>query len=155
NGTHPVPDDNRSTVLKGHRFPVQALTFAHDGTTLTSAAYYVSYPAKTIEVTDWDVRTGKPAVQDVAPLHACSCLALAPHGRMLTAPREDGSLWLWERNSAQARRLGEQRAPVYDLAFSGDGRLLACADAANDVVVWEVTGGRQRACHREQDEPVN
>jgi WD40 repeat protein len=136
---------NPPLVLTGHQFPVQSLTFAHDGTTLTSAAYYVADPAKTIEVTDWDVPTGKPAMQDLVPLHAFRCLALAPRGRVLTAPREDGSLWLWERGGPQPRRLDQAQPPVSALAFSPDGCLLAAVDRAHDLLVWELASGRRRA----------
>src|SRR5438132_5086653 len=99
------------TILIGHRAPVQALTFAGDGTTLTSVAFFLGEPAEKIEVTDWDMRAGKSTAQSTAPLSAFRCLALSPDGRMLAAPREDGSLWLWDRNGTQPRQRGTLRAP--------------------------------------------
>src|SRR5947209_13165466 len=89
--------EQRVTTLIGHRFPVQALAFGPDGTTLTTVAYFTAYPAEAIEVTDWDVRTGQTTVRSAAPVSAFRCLALAPRGRLLAAPQEDGSVWLWDR----------------------------------------------------------
>jgi WD40 repeat protein len=130
------------------------LTFGHDGTTLTSAAYYLDQAILKIEVADWDVTTGRPTVLDVAPVPAWRCLALAPDGRMLAAPRRDGSAWLWERSPTQERRLGEHQAPVYALAFSADGSRLALADARNDIWLREVASGRQSAVCRGHVEQV-
>jgi WD40 repeat protein len=105
---------------------------------LTSAAFYMSDVAMPLEVIDWDLRSGQAIVQIDAPVSVCRCLDLAPGGRMLTAPRRDGSVWLWERNSTQERQLGEHRAPVHALAFSEDGLLLAVADEGDSIVVREV-----------------
>jgi hypothetical protein len=84
-GDRPGETNEPATTLSGHRFPVQALAFAPDGTTLTSAAYRPV--ASEAEVTDWDVRTGNPTAQRTAPLRAVLCLAL--DGRTLAAAGED------------------------------------------------------------------
>jgi WD40 repeat protein len=142
------------TTLLGHRAPVQALVFAGDGTTLTSTAFFVGAPAEKIEVIDWDLRAGKPMAQTAAPLSAFHCLALAPGGRMVAAPQGDGSLWLWDRNETSPRQLGVLRAPACALAFSGDGSLLATADQANTLAVWDVANGVRWGRCREQNGPV-
>jgi WD40 repeat protein len=152
--TAPQTLTDQPTVLQGHRFPIQALTFSHDGTTLTSVAFYITKEAVKCEVADWDVTTGQPTVRAVAPIQACRCLALAPDGRMLSAPRQDSNVWLWKRNPMQELRLGEYRAPVYALAFSVDGSLLAIADGGTDILLREVASGRQTAACRGHVEQV-
>ena len=52
------PGRERVPALVGHRFPVQALAFAHGGNTLTTAAYFLG--SREVDVTTWDVRTGPP-----------------------------------------------------------------------------------------------
>src|SRR5262245_47610533 len=104
----PGADEDRSQTLVGHTFPVQALVFHPDGTTLTTAAYHCAAPATKVEVTDWDVATGKPTAQRAAPLTALRALDFAPGGRMLAAAGEDRGIWLWETiGSHERRRLGE------------------------------------------------
>src|SRR5947207_2999219 len=58
-GRWPDRDEGSDTLLPGHRFPVQALAFDTDGTTLTSAAYHASSPQgeAEAEVMVWDVGT--------------------------------------------------------------------------------------------------
>src|SRR5579871_2481154 len=53
--TDPPAEEARPTILKGHQFPVQALAFGPEGTTLTSAAYYLE--AQGLEVAVWDIQT--------------------------------------------------------------------------------------------------
>src|SRR5581483_5545441 len=58
--------DSPTVVLTGHTFPVQALAFAPDGSTLTSAALFVSSLKRGGEVTVWDVRPGSPRVKKLS-----------------------------------------------------------------------------------------
>jgi hypothetical protein len=51
-------NEERVTILTGHRMPVQALAFAPDGTALTSAANYLGAPGCALEVAVWDVTPG-------------------------------------------------------------------------------------------------
>jgi hypothetical protein len=59
------------------------------GATLTTVAYSSAALAQTVEVTDWDVGTGKPTAQPTAPLKTPRALAFAPRGRMLAAAEEE------------------------------------------------------------------
>jgi WD40 repeat protein len=140
-------EEQQGKVLEAHRWPVQALAFAPGGAAVTSAAYFPLATETEVEVAVWDAATGTRTAMHAVPLRALRCGALAPGGRTLAAGGEDGGVWLWDAEAPrEPRLLTERRSPVCALAFSGDGRLLAIADQANDVTVWDVAGGRSVAC---------
>jgi WD40 repeat protein len=140
-------DEDRGKTLEGHKLPVQALAFDPDGVTLTSAASYLAPTAREVEVTDWDVATGKSTAKRAAPLKALRWLALAPGVRMMAAAGEDRGVWLLHTAwSHERRRLGEHGPLVRALAFSSDGGQLATADFENVVTLWEVVSGLPKTC---------
>jgi WD40 repeat protein len=132
-------------VLAGYNYPIQALAFDPDGATLTAAGYFLQGP-RGWEAAVWDVATGRPSASHAEHTEAVRCLAFASGGRALAVAGQDRSLWLWERGAPRGRRLVEHRCPVDALACSGDGGLLAAADAENVVTLWDVAGGRPRVC---------
>jgi WD40 repeat protein len=148
-------EEQRSTVLGGHRAPVEALAFAPDGTTLVSAACFLNAPELALEVAVWDVTTGRRLTQRTEQVPSLRGLAFAPGGRGMAAAH-DGTLWLWDPAQAydQGRRF-ERPADVCAAAFSDDGGQLALADLANDVTVLEPKTGRLRGCLKGQDEGVS
>jgi WD40 repeat protein len=138
--------EDRARVLEGHQLPVQALAFAPDGATLTTAAFVFAATEAGVEVTDWDVATGQPTTRRAAPLKALRGLAFAPGGRLLAAAAEKQTLWIWDTVwPHQRRRLGEHQSLVCALAFSGDGSQLATADFDGVVTLWDVASGRPLA----------
>jgi WD40 repeat protein len=141
-GTGPRTGEDRPTVLEGHRFPVQALAFDSDGAALTTIAFY---SGSKVEAAVWDAGTGKRTPRYTTP--PCDLLGLCffPGGQRFAAVGKDQrSLWLGDTTSA--RRLGENPEPVLALAHSAEAGLLATADAANVVTLWDVAGGRPRTC---------
>jgi WD40 repeat protein len=152
-------DEERVTVLNGHRWPVQALAFSPDGSTLVSGAYYPNVLARGVEVTTWEAGTGTPLAQRTEQLSRLRGLAFAPGGRRLAAIEQGRLLWLWDTADAHEKgqrfELGfEQGADVVVLAFSGDGGQLALADLAKDVTLVDATSSRPRACCKGQEEAV-
>jgi WD40 repeat protein len=95
-------EEQRGTVLKGHRFPVQGLAFGPDGTTLISAASYLNIPVSGGQVVAWDVETGTRLSTRTEPLSSLSCLAFAPDGQHLAAAQAR-SLWLWDTPDSHAK----------------------------------------------------
>jgi WD40 repeat protein len=138
-------DRVRPAVLEGHRFPVRALAFGRDVTTLIAACYRLEDP-EGWEMAVWNVGTGHPAVVRSERAGAVRCLALAPCGRALAISGPDRSLWLWEAGAARGRRFGEHPRQIKDLTLSGDGSMLAAVDEEDVVTLWDVAGGRARAC---------
>jgi WD40 repeat protein len=137
-------DQARPRVLEGHRLPVRALAFSRDGATLTAACYVTADPGRW-DVTVWDLATGHPAMPRAECAENVRSLALAPGGRALAVAGQDQSLWLWETGAARGRRLGEHHCHVDGLALSGDGSVMATADAEDVVTLRDVAGGRPQA----------
>jgi WD40 repeat protein len=148
-------DEKWGTVLNGHRFPVQALAFSPDGSTLVSGSCYINAPGSGLEVAAWDVATGTRLARRTEQLEVLLNLAFAPGGKRLVAA-EGSSLRLWDTTQAQDQgQRFERPEAVWDLAFSDDGRQLAVADLANDVTLLDAASGQPRACCKGQDEAVH
>ncbi len=132
-------------VLTGHTFPVQALAFAPDGSTLTSAALFCTQSLKGgVEMTVWDTRTGNPTRKHRVSPGGVLTVALAPGGQMLAAAQEQ-TLVLWNVSPWQERPLESSPFCVCALAFSPDGSQLAATNSTNEVTLWEVASGKVRA----------
>lgn len=96
------------------------LTFAEHGRFLAFAADFQG------QADVWDVATG----QRLAVLNAGSelrSLAFAPGGRVLAAACKDGRIRLWDAPSGRLIRMVPiSDEPIMAIAFSPDGRTLAC-----------------------------
>jgi RNA polymerase sigma factor (sigma-70 family) len=107
----------------GVRSVVYQLAFAPDGKTLYACS------GTHVSLLRWDVAAGK----SLPPLGrgdgGLSGLALAPDGRSAAAVTMDGSLYVWEVATGQARLVTKNAGYATAVAFSPEGRLLA---AAND-----------------------
>jgi RNA polymerase sigma factor (sigma-70 family) len=106
----------------GVRSTICALRFAPDGKTLFAGS------GTHLALLRWDVATGK----SLAPLGrhdgAVNGIALAPDGRSVAAVTMDGTLYLWETATGQARLVTKNAGYATAVAFSPDGRLLALAN---------------------------
>jgi WD40 repeat protein len=152
--TDPRAGDDRPTVLEGYRFPVQALAFGPDGTTLTSAACFLGDARGEMEVTVWALGTGNPPVTRTAASGEILYMACAPGGQTLAFSLRDRTVWLWDVTSLPTpRRLCERDSMVTTLAFSGSGGRLATADQVGRVMLWDWAAGQSRACNRQRDSP--
>jgi hypothetical protein len=138
--TIPRTSQDRFTVLEGHRFPVQALAFGPDGSSLTSAAFSATENGSALELSTWDGGIGKRTPPPTSTLRDLVWLCFAPGGQRFAAIGKDWGVWLGDTTSA--RRLGDHPSHVFGLAFSAEAGLLALADAANVVTIWDVVGGR-------------
>jgi WD40 repeat protein len=149
-GKRPGQDQDRCTILLGHKFPVQALAFGSDSAALLSVACYLGATHTGMEVTAWDVGTSNSLRQCIVYPDTPSGLALDPGSRTLAAARQDRSLWVGDTARPHTwRRLGEHEALVFALAFSSDGGQLATADFEGVVTLWDVGSGRSRPCSKE------
>jgi WD40 repeat protein len=133
------------------RSSATGVAFTPDGKILASTHAAAGYTAIRL----WDVGTRKPlrplAVwtgqdDEIASYYS---VAISPSGRLLAAGGHDKDIELWDlrtrREIATLPGLRRVNYPVYALAFSADGKLLASASAGptRTVTVWNVTT-RQR-----------
>ncbi len=87
----------------------------------------------------WDADTGR----EVRRLEGVTgAPAFSPDGRGLVAARAQGRVRLWEIATGR-EWAGLPQEPFHPLAFSPDGRVLACGDA-NGVILWELAAGKER-----------
>jgi WD40 repeat protein len=117
----------------------------------------------------WGLADGRERPGLTGPLSMAipSRMALSVDGHTLAAGSEDGSIYVWDRDSrriqtrlfvsqrakeyATAQELARTRGPaspdypeeIRTLSFAADGSLLAVASSLGTVTVWEVAGWRQ------------
>jgi hypothetical protein len=118
-----------------HEGFVTAVAFSPDGETLALA------DMRTIGLRE--SATGKELSKLECP-HGVASLAFSPDGRVL-ASGEHPLVRLWEVETAQeVGRWEGHRHQIPSVAFSPDGRTLASGSHDATVVVWDVTGLRDR-----------
>jgi RNA polymerase sigma factor (sigma-70 family) len=127
----------------GVRSTVYQLAFAPDGKTLYACS------GTHLALLRWDVATG----QLLPPLGrndgGVNGIAVAPDGRSVAAVTMDGSLYLWEVASGEARLVTKSAGYATRVAFSPDGRLLA---AANDGTHRQMTNDKELAQDANREE---
>jgi WD40 repeat protein len=149
-GSRPGGDGDRDKTLMGHTFPVQALAFGADGTTLNSVACAPGRP-QTVEVATWDVGTGHLVTKRVEHLGALRSLAIAPDGQRLAAVVEDREVVLWDVAPWRERaRLAVPGLFGYTIALSADEAQLATPDFEHGITVWDVANGCVKSSYKVQ-----
>jgi WD40 repeat protein len=130
-------------LLEGHQFPVQALAFASDGTTLLSAASSLGSPRGEVEVIVWNTATGRAGPAHVEALGELLSFAFTSDGRTLATAGRDRKVRLWDTDPWRERvQLSGNSAQVSALTFSGNGRQLATVDQEKIVILWNTANGQ-------------
>jgi WD40 repeat protein len=132
--------------LSGHTDLVNAVAFNPAGTILASAG-----ADGTVRL--WDVPRRQPLGAPLTHVNSrVMALAFSPDGTTLATvatgrDTEAGSLLLWDvdtrrtlGNSLTSYPIGS--SPLYAVAFSPDGRVLATGDNDNKLRLWDVAGRR-------------
>src|SRR6185437_1200956 len=133
-------------TLAGHHAPVMAVAFSSDARTLASGSQ-----GGTVRL--WDPLTGKLRrllLGRSGPVHA---LAFSPDGKVLASgtgefARPEMSqvrqyrVQLWDPQTGELKRtLSGHSGPVWSVAFSPDGRLLASGSYDRTIRLWSVRTG--------------
>ena len=70
--------------------------------------------------------------------------AISPDGTKLATTREDGSVWLYDVATAQARMLGRHGSTAITVRFSPDGQRVASGGRDRLIKLWDLAGGAGR-----------
>ncbi len=127
----------------GVRATVYRLAFAPDGKTLYACS------GTHVSLLRWDVATGKPLPPLGKGDGGISGMAVAADGRSAAAVTMDGSLYLWETATGQARLVTKKAGYSTAVAISPDGRLLAAANVGTHRSV-EKDGPVSQDANREE-----
>jgi WD40 repeat protein len=150
-----VATGKRLGRFKGVGSPYDMAVLSRDATTLAT------WGRQDRKIRLWETATGKELRGWKSPQQMVFSLAFAADGRTLASGGADGSVYVWDAADGRELRrlmvLGAMKkpypTPVYNLAFSPDGRALAASYQALDprnqewawlVKVWETATGGER-----------
>jgi WD40 repeat protein len=128
-----VADGEEPRILEGDSFDGRSVAFAPDGKTLASAG--------SGKIKLWDVKGGR-VLRTLGEDSATTDLVFSPDGSTLASRGQDIKLWNL-RNGSVLRTFHGPTGAVLSVAFSHDGRILACGQADATIELWDVANGRQ------------
>ncbi|MBX3186522.1 MAG: protein kinase [Labilithrix sp.] len=136
-GSVKIWDAERGTVeraLSGHEpgGEVRGLAFTREGNRL------VTGDGTTIRI--WDVQTGSQV--GVLPLRGVLRLEITPDDKYIVASSRDGIVRVHDLKTQELVRSLSHGSPVYALALTPDGSLVASGGQDGSLKIWSVADGR-------------
>jgi len=129
-------------VLRGHKGPVRAVSFAADGGQLATAS-----EDGTVHL--WDAASGKETATLRGQHGAVYAVAFAPSGKFLASGGDDGLLRLWSSDSrTQEASYSHGAGSIRRIALSPDGATAALAGGDRHIELWDLNAGKLRATLR-------
>lgn len=148
-GLWEVASGRKLHTLKGHTAPLLRVAFSPDGSALASITGSWLPDDVLGEVKLWDVQTGKERVTLKGHPTRMLSLAFSPDSQTLATAA--GAVKLWDLATGK-EKLEIRRGPVWSLAFSPDGKILAMGSGGglmdltpSSVVLWDLETGKAKA----------
>jgi WD40 repeat protein len=118
-------------TLEGHTGRVYAVAVSPD------SRFIVSRSAdRTVKV--WDASSGQLLRTLEGHTSWVNAVAVSPDGRFIVSGSADHTIRVWDLERNAGHVLFWNDAPIYSLALSRDGRLLACGDEVGRVWIFDV-----------------
>jgi WD40 repeat protein/serine/threonine protein kinase/tetratricopeptide (TPR) repeat protein len=139
-----LPSGKPAGVLQGAKFPLRTLAFSPDGRTVAAGGGQMDGRS---DLLLWDVKTASLRARLPTKRWMLRGLVFAPDGRTLFSVSGDGwegvagDLEVWDVESGkELLRLVPHSHAIAAVALSPDGKLLATADTAGVLRLWDVRG---------------
>jgi WD40 repeat protein/tetratricopeptide (TPR) repeat protein len=116
-------------TLKGHADAVTALAYSPDGKRLASSSGSFERLKASGEVKVWDAASGKELFTAAGPKGFHLRVAFSPDGSRLAADGFLGPPTVWDATTGRVQLALTGLAPSNGVAFSPDGKYLACGSA--------------------------
>ena len=136
-----VASGNELRTLDGHTQYVTIVAYSPDGKILATTAYYE--PTKL-----WDVASGQE-LRSIGVNNGVRGMAFSPDGDILATttwdPPGNKKITLWDVASGQQLRTLERQSSGgseeggVGVAFSPDGKILACGYEMGSITLWDIT----------------
>ena len=143
-GKKPVTLQTESELVQ----PILALAYAPDGNVIAMATTGPEVQIRTAASGDvLRVLKGHTA--------AVNCLAFSARGQMLASGSSDGTVRLWDIDSAREILALKQCGEVFALAFARDGKSLVCAGSDGVLHLWDTVSGKEARVFPAHEAPVH
>jgi WD40 repeat protein/class 3 adenylate cyclase len=131
-----VASGERQFGLRGHLYPVAAISWSPDGRRIATGAFDSS-------VRIWDGATGRPQIELLGHSGDVISAEWSPDGSRLVTAGSDGTAKVWEVGRVGGRELmslsGQQTRSGVAAAFSPDGTHVMTGDRViTAVTIWDV-----------------
>src|SRR5262249_12949920 len=113
----------RTAEMKGHQAAISGVAYSPDGGNLVTGSADCT-------VRIWDTTTRRERVPPDGPLSRVAARSLHPEGAVLANGGDDHYLRLWSVNTEAPKErhaLKGDEYPIYSLAYTPDGKMLATA----------------------------
>src|SRR5262249_6701929 len=91
----------------------------------------------------WDLISGRELCKVFTEKTPPLPLEFSPDGKELVRMRSDGSFDLWDVERMKVIHTFPSRQMLQGASFSPDGKILATIDLTHEILLWEVSTGKQ------------